>query len=251
MIKVQVALFRTYLVPLPWASLSVFAHIFEYICRRPEYCLSCIHACYVYGIQFHLCICTIHLLFVVKLLTTDRARVRRQEDFEWNCTTNTQELGSPVGLLTASNRFRLGAFQAPNAAQPNGEGDDRRDHRHPTATLSSQNTELSGRMNCEVEEMKRLQPDRPLVQSTAAKGGKGSFEARIRQFFYQTNFDLVAIAVILACHHHCRSVSAGSEEGMSVSDSVNGTAEDQSGGAYHDDEDGESIYEEEEVSSYA
>jgi len=106
-------------------------------------------------------------------------------------------------------------------------------------------------MNCEVEEMKRLQPDRPLVQSTAAKGGKGSFEARIRQFFYQTNFDLVAIAVILACHHHCRSVSAGSEEGMSVSDSVNGTAEDQSGGAYHDDEDGESIYEEEEVSSYA
>ena len=249
MIKVQVALFRTYLVPLPWASLSVFAHIFEYICRR-EYCLSCIHACYVYGIQFHLCICTIHLLFVVKLLTTDRARVRRQEDFEWNCKhTRARFAGWASHSLEP---LQLGCI--PSAKRSAAKRRRRRQARPSTPDgdlVVSKFTELSGRMNCEVEEMKRLQPDRPLVQSTAAKGGKGSFEARIRQFFYQTNFDLVAIAVILACHHHCRSVSAGSEEGMSVSDSVNGTAEDQSGGAYHDDEDGESIYEEEEVSSYA
>ena len=110
------------------------------------------------------------------------------------------------------------------------------------------------------------------TQSASAKDAsavtrKGSIETRIRQVFLQKNLDLVVV-IILSCYHHCRTVSAETEQSMSVSGSANLApfdgrvlAEEHSDSAYPEgdthgghghtsDEDGASIYSEEERASY-
>ena len=90
------------------------------------------------------------------------------------------------------------------------------------------------------------------TQSASAKDAsavtrKGSIETRIRQVFLQKNLDLVVV-VILSCYHHCRTVSA--EMADEHSDSAYPEGDTHCGHGHTSDEDGASIYSEEERASY-
>lgn len=101
-------------------------------------------------------------------------------------------------------------------------------------------------------------------QSTAAKDAVAARSKRILQAIHRKNLDLFVV-IILSCYHHCRTVSAESEQSMAAYASdlvsfapVNGRvlAEDHNsgsvshGGQGHTSEDGKSIYNEEERASY-
>mmetsp|Transcript_28882 Transcript_28882/g.65754 ORF Transcript_28882/g.65754 Transcript_28882/m.65754 type:complete len:1017 (+) Transcript_28882:196-3246(+) len=101
-------------------------------------------------------------------------------------------------------------------------------------------------------------------QSTAAKDAVAARSKRILLAIHRKNLDLFVV-IILSCYHHCRTVSAESEQSMAAYASdlvsfapVNGRvlAEDHNsgsvshGGQGHTSEDGKSIYNEEERASY-